>query len=210
MRQHGYIKALASALLLVALTVFLPGRALAQLGEKDKEEIRLLVDTLFAVVIPAADRDFETLRTLRMQLSWLRVPTWHTKVRLPDGWEGRISDRDASTDFEMDCSIYPKNGSWAGVGHGGEWFDPMYAALRYILSGMLKDGWKRRSSKDNKYGEADYGTGEETRWTRKDGLTVLLERVEDWHNEVFHSRMKQRDIRYISSVRLKIHVIKPK
>jgi hypothetical protein len=209
MTQRGYIKALASALLLVTLTVFLAGSALAQLGEKDKEEIRLLVDTLFAVVIPAADRDFETLRTQRMQLS-LSVPTWHTKVRLRYGWESRISDRDASTDFEMDCSIYPKNGSWAGVGHGGEWFDPMYAALRYILSGMLKDGWKRRSSKDNKYGEADYGTGEETRWTRKDGLTVVLGRVEDWHNDVHYSRMKQRDIRYISYVRLEIHVIKPK
>jgi hypothetical protein len=78
------------------------------------------------------------------------------------------------------------------------------------VSRELKDGWKRKSEKDRKVGEADYGTGDKTRWTRKDGLAVLIERNELWRNEIYGRQIRHRDINYIVHVDLNIHVIKPK
>jgi len=206
-----YIGALGSALMLVFVIVAPPAGATAQTADKETLDLVQVITTLLDVVIPASARNFEDLKGPKFSSNFLSVPSWGTKLRLPEPWESMIQDRDRSTDLVLSFSSWPeKDGSWSKVGEGGAWLDSLYYVIHSVLSRELKNGWKRKSEKDWKIGEADYGTGEMIRWTRKDGLVVNVERKEDWKSEVYGSRIKQRDVNYISSVYLNIRVTKTK
>ena len=211
MTNHLRLRFREVAIPLALLLAAPPAGVTSQLADKEKDDLIQVITTIVDVVIPAAAQEFETLKSYKIGLDLREVPSWHTKLRLPQSWESEIRDHGLSTELEVSFSSWPeKDGSWSKVGKGGAWLDSLYYVIHSVLSRELKNGWKRKSEKDRKVGEADYGTGDKTRWTRTDGLVVLIERNEDWKNEIYGSRISQRDINYISSVYLNIHVIKPK
>jgi hypothetical protein len=126
MTKRTYIGALGSALMLFSVIAAPPVGATAQTADKEQDDLVRVIITLVDVVIPSAAQDFASLKGNQIASHLRSVPSWHTKLRLPERWESEIMDRGLSTELVLNFSSWPdKDGSWKFVGEGGAWLDSM-------------------------------------------------------------------------------------
>lgn len=189
------VRRLMGVLLLVAAIGASPAGAVAQ--DKELEE---MARKFVAIVIPAADQNFEILKREEKPQYFAGPPIYFTKFYGPEGWSTEIKKDHSGATFSCFFQTYHtrKDKLWFYAQEGGNLLIPMYKTIRGILSELLKSGWKRKSEEDHRWSKDDPNTGSRTYWTRQDGLVVTLARIETWNPDKDYD--KQRKVKLLKDV----------
>ena len=203
MKDRPYVRSFLVALLLVSTITFIPTVAAAQDKEQKKilreilaaqdKELEEMVRRFVTIVIPAADKDFRSLRGQELTKNYPGSTRYSAAFAGPEGWSADITDDYFGTNFScyfLDHQMKSLPELWSYAKDGGDLLKPWYKTLQRLLDGLLKSGWKRKSEEDRRWSREEPATGSRTHWTRQDGLSVDLYRTEHWDPDKDYKRTK--------------------